>query len=315
MAKIREFGAPLDVVAACLRSALRAPEGSRFLVSDLSNIDSRTLAWWSGCRPMLDAYKRGIDLYTSYGVQFFGRSYEDLRHDKPRRALSKECVLSCGYGLGGGEEKKDKNGDIIRTGFWKVVSDKGIDISQEDSHRAVKLFRGMYTEIPALWRRVENAVILAIRTGENQQVGLITIGCIKPGRLLWILLPSGRKLFFVHPELETEEGWNGEPRTKITYEDKIIGTTRGRVKTYGGAIVGIVTQAMARDIFAYGLLEARKEGFKFGALIHDEGVSCTADRRLTHELLAECMTRKPPYADDDLILAAESGETIAYRKL
>ncbi|HEY6766603.1 MAG TPA: DNA polymerase [Candidatus Sulfotelmatobacter sp.] len=313
LADIKQFGSPLDVVSSCLRSALRAPEGSRFVVCDLSNIDSRTLAWLAGCRPILDVYHAGIDLYTTYGVEFFGRTYDDLRHDKERRSISKVCVLSCGYGLGGGKEEVVK-GDTVRTGLWKITSDADIDLPQEDCHRAVKLFRDMYPEIPALWRRVEAAVIAAIRTGGNQKVECLTFGCVKPGRLLWIQLPSGRKLFFVRPQLETEEMWDGRQRMKVTYEDNVIGTTRGRVKGYGGSFVGIITQAVARDIFAHGLLRARAAGFRFGALIHDEGVCCESDPRLTHELLAKCMTEHPPWTDVDLPLAAESFESVFYRK-
>jgi DNA polymerase bacteriophage-type len=247
-------------------------------------------------------------------VEFFKRSYDELRHDKIRRAIGKVCVLSCGYGLGGGEEKENKDGDIVRTGLWKIATDAGLDMSQEDCHRAVKLFRDMYDEIPTLWRSVENAAISAIRTGENQQVGYLTIGCIKPCRLLWIQLPSGRRLHFIRPRLETEERWDGSERTTLTHEDNLINKQWGINRTYGGAIVGVATQAVARDIFAYGLLEARAAGFHFGALIHDEGVCSESDPRLTHELLGQKMTTKAPWVDELLPLAAESFESVIYKK-
>ena len=314
MDSIRQFGSPLDVVSSCLRSALRSPEGSRFAISDLSAIDSRTLAWLAQCQPILSVYHAGLDLYTSYNVEFFGRSYDALRHDKDKRAIGKVCVLSCGYGLGGGEEKINKDGDTVRTGLWKIATDAGLDMPQEDCHRAVKLFRDMYPEIPALWRRCENAMIGAIRTGEVQTVGVLKFGCVKPCRLAWIQLPSGRRLHFVKPRLETEERWDGTLRTTITHKDNLLGNIWGDNRTYGGAIVGVVTQAVARDIFGYGLLRARSAGFKFGALIHDEGVCCESDTALTHELLAECMTRKAPWVDDTLPLAAESFESIYYKK-
>jgi DNA polymerase bacteriophage-type len=314
IAPIREFGGPLDVVSSCLRSALRAPEGSRFLVSDLSAIDSRTLAWLAQCQSILSVYHAGLDLYTTFGVEFFGRPYDELRHDKDRRAIGKVCVLSCGYGLGGGEEKKNKDGDIVRTGLWKIASDAGLDMPQDECQRAVNLFREMYPEIPALWRRCENAMISAIKSGEEKQVGVLTFGCVKPNRLAWIKLPSGRRLHFVKPRLDSEERWDGSERTTITHKDNVAPNVWGDNRTYGGAIVGVVTQAVARDIFGHGLLEAKKEGFGFGALIHDEGVACTPDPRLTHEFLAQCMTRKPPYADETLPLAAESFESIYYKK-
>lgn len=314
MDSIRAFGSPLDIVSSCLRSALRAPAGLRFLVSDLSAIDSRTLAWLAQCQPILSVYHAGLDLYTSFNVEFFHRKYEDLRHDKDRRAIGKVCVLSCGYGLGGGEEKVNKDGDTVRTGLWKIASDAGLDMPQDECHRAVSLFREMYPEIPALWRRVENALIAAIRTGEEQQVGILKFGCVKPCRLAWIQLPSGRKLFFVKPRLESEERWDGSERITITHKDNLMGKVWGDNRTYGGAIVGVTTQAVARDIFGYGLLQARAAGFKFGALIHDEGVVCESNPALTHELLSQCMTRKASWMDDTLPLAAESFESPYYKK-
>jgi DNA polymerase len=310
MANIRAFGPPLDIVSSCLRSALRSTNGP-FAISDLSAIDSRTLAWLAQCPTILSVYHAGLDLYTSFNVEFFGRDYDSLRHDKDRRAIGKVCVLSCGYGLGGGEEKLNKDGDTVRTGLWKITSDANLNMSQEDCHRAVKLFRDMYPEIPALWRRMENAFISAVRTGEDKQVGILKVGCVKPCRLAWIQLPSGRRLHFVKPRLDVEERWDGSERTTIYHKDNVAPNVWGDNKTYGGAIVGVVTQAVARDIFGYGLLQARAAGFKFGALIHDEGVGFG----LSHEMLAKYMTNRPPWADETLPLAAESGEAIAYRKL
>lgn len=312
--KIRAFGSPMEVVSSCLRSALRAPEGSRFVVGDLSAIDSRTLAWLSNCKPILDVYKAGLDLYTTFGERFFNKSYDELRHDKEKRAISKVATLSCGYGLGGGREEENKDGDIVRKGLWKQATDAGVELSEEDSHRAVKLFREMYAAIPAYWRALENAFIAAIRTGEKQRVGHITIGAVKPCRMAWALLPSGRRLHFIKPQLDIEERWDGEQRVKITFEDLIIGTTRGRVKTYGGAIVGIVTQAVARDIFSFGMLQAEAAGFGIGAIIHDEVVTCESEPRLNAALLEKALTTLPPYADESLPLAAECFESVIYRK-
>lgn len=312
--KVRAFGSPMDVVSSCLRSALRAPEGSRFVVGDLSAIDSRTLAWLSNCKPILDVYKAGRDCYTTFGVRFFNKSYDELRHDKERRAISKVAFLSCGYQLGGGEEKLDKNGDTIRTGLWAQATKAEVEMTEEESHRAVNLFREMYPAIPTFWKAIEQAFVAAIRTGENQRVGKVIVGAVKPCRMAWCLLPSGRRLHFIKPQLDSEEMWDGRTRLKITYEDLLIGTTRGRVKTFGGAITGIVTQAVARDIFSYGMLQAEEAGFGIGAIIHDEVVACESDPRLNAALLEKSLTTLPPWTDESLPLAAECFESPIYKK-
>lgn len=311
---VRAFGSPMDVVSSCLRSALRAPEGSRFVVGDLSAIDSRTLAWLSNCKEILDVYKTGRDVYTTYGERFYNMSYDELRHDKERRGVNKVIFLSCGYQLGGGEEKKDDNGDIIRTGLWAQATKAGVEMTEDECHRAVGLFREMYPAIPAFWKALEGAFISAIRTGENQRVGKIVIGAVKPCRMAWALLPSGRRLHFIKPQLDTEQDRFGNDRLKITYEDVIIGTTRGRVKTYGGALTGIITQAVARDVFSHGMLQADKAGFHTGAIIHDEVVACESDARLDAALLEKCLTTLPAWADENLPLAAECFESVIYKK-
>jgi len=101
---------------------------------------------------------------------------------------------------------------------------------------------------------------------------------------------------------------------QITYEGLDRNHQWSRVKIWGGHFVGLITQAVARDVFAEGMINADETGFHIGGLVHDELVCCEHEQDKTPELLGACMTRLPRWADATLPLAAESFETTVYRK-
>ena len=172
----------------------------------------------------------------------------------------------------------------------------GVDLSQEVAQRSIDLYRASYPEIPRAWRKWENAAIAAVRTGEKQTVGgNITFGCVK-GKLLWIALPSGRRLSYVRPRLETEEGFGSD---KLSYEGQIIGQHWGRVHTWGGKIAENLTQAVARDVLAEGMLNAAAAGFTIVGHSHDEVIALEdVGSKLDVAKLRGCMIARPTWALD-----------------
>lgn len=299
----------------------------QFVVCDLSSIEVVVLGWLAQCPSILSVFEEGRDPYVDFAARVLRESYEALDPEMPgispdekkrrkeTRQNYKPAVLGCGYGLGGGEEGFDKNGDEIRTGLWGYAQNMGVEITQEFSGECVQAYRQTYREVPAAWRKWENAAIRAVQTGEKQTVGgNLTFGCVMPGKLLYITLPSGRRLHYIRPKIDSVEKWNGEFASKLSYAGQIIGQHWGRVATWGGKITENLVQAIARDVLAHGMLKATEEGFTIVGTAHDE-IICLEDvgSGLNAAKLRQCMIARPTWAVD-LPLNAAGFEAERYRK-
>lgn len=327
MADIRSFGPPLEVVSSCLRGAFRAPAGKQFVACDLSAIEYVVVGWLAQCPTILDICAKGLDPYVSFGTHFFNLPYRDLDPDvleistdekksrKDRRQQMKPPVLGCGFGLGAGEIKEDKNGDEYKSGLWGYAENMKIAISQADAVRGVDIYKAQYPEVPALWRHLEDAAVKALRTGEIQQVGAVAFGAVKPCKLLYMILPSGRRLHYIRPKLEVEETWDGRERYKISYEGIVTGTKIwGRISTWGGKLTENAVQAIARDILIEAMLRTDDAGFNLVGSTHDEEICLEdigSDKNLAR--LREIMIQRPTWAPD-IPLDAAGFEDPVYRK-
>src|SRR6185312_13993514 len=76
----REFPSPMDVVASCIRSAFRAPQGKHFVVCDLNAIENRGLGWIAECDSILKVFRDQRCPYLSFACEMYGLKYEDLDH-------------------------------------------------------------------------------------------------------------------------------------------------------------------------------------------------------------------------------------------
>jgi DNA polymerase len=83
-------------------------------------------------------------------------------------------------------------------------------------------------------------------------------------KFLLIRLPSGRRLSYPCPTLSAGS------RTEIQFYGQRIGSHWGTCSTYGGKLVENITQAVARDCMAHGMLKATANGFPIIATVHDE---------------------------------------------
>ena len=279
------------------------------VVCDLSSIETRVSAWVAGCDSLLNVFKVGRDPYLEFAVKMFHVPYEEVT--KHQRQLAKPAILGACYQLGGGEDSTDKNGDDIRTGLYGYSANMGVEMTQEFAHECVQVYRQSYPEIPSAWRKLEKAAILACQTGLPHSTCRVLFHAI-PNKLLYITLPSGRRLSYVRPQLE-ETTWNGEPSYKLSYENNILGGW-GRTHTYGAKIFENIVQAISRDILACGMLKATEEGFTVVMHAHDELVCLEdVDSRLNVSRLRACMTFTPPWATD-LKLDAAGFQAERYKK-
>ncbi|HGW8780156.1 TPA: hypothetical protein ACQTZL_003763 [Pseudomonas aeruginosa] len=287
------IGEPMDALAGCIRSAIRAPHGYELRVCDLSSIETCVIAWLAGCVRLLNVIRGGKDPYKDFGTVLFRKPYEEVT--KKERGDSKPAVLGSGYRLGGGDLKEGK-----RTGLWGYAENMGVDMSREMAHQATKLFRDTYHEIPKLWFALERAVERCLKTSQEQVCGPLRF-IHKPPYLL-VRLPSGRFMHYFKPKIVMRTPpWGGEKKKNFSYMAQPQGKkTWVRITSHGGKLVENFVQAIARDILKEGLLVAHAAGFNIVGHVHDEIITLQPvdDQEHTLDALKTCMTRKLDWCPD-----------------
>jgi DNA polymerase len=287
---------PMEIIVGTVRSAFATEEDEEFVVCDLSSIESVVIGYISGCERILQVFRDGKDVYKDFGQVWMRKSYDEIT--KHERGISKPAVLGAGFRLGGGSLNKEGK----RTGLWGYAESMGIDMTREQSHESVRVFRADYApEIPVMWKDYEDAVMYVMRTGKPKKVGPITFMMEKP--YLTILLPSGRRMRYYKPRIMTEKVYTGEldqhgkpdfwTRTGLTYMGVSQITKRWqRIPTHGGKITENVVQAFARDILAEGIRRAHQRGFNIVGHVHDEIITLRkcGDERYSLDALREAMT-------------------------
>ncbi|WOH93774.1 hypothetical protein [Corynebacterium urealyticum] len=95
-----------------------------------------------------------------------------------------------------------------------------------------------------LWADINTAAIETIRARQPTSVGALTF-TVESG-IMFIRLPSGRRLAYVKPKL-SENRFGG---TAITHEGITTGRKWGQLGTYGGNLTENIVQAVARDLLS-----------------------------------------------------------------
>lgn len=337
---LMEFGEAMTPISSVVRSSFRAPDGKTFYTADLNAIENRVLGWLAGCDAILEVFRKDLCPYLSFAVYMFNEPYDALWHEykvlkfKKKRTDAKPAVLGGGYMLSGGEEKINKNGDLIRTGLWGYAEAMGIKMTREQAHAAIKTFRDAYPEVVRYWYALKDAAFECVANHTTVRVGHVVFNG-SPG-LMRVRLPSGRCLNYVRPRIdkirrkfekavEIGKDENGEPIYKTVVETKMVDalsyegldqTTKkwGRTYTHGGKLTENLVQAVARDVLCEGLKNAKAKGFDIVLHVHDEIVcEVPLDSPLKLEDLIEAMSRPISWAPG-LPLKAEGEVTPFYKK-
>jgi DNA polymerase len=88
-----------------------------------------------------------------------------------------------------------------------------------------------------------------------------------------------------------------------------------RITTYGGKLSADATQSTAREILAHNMPHIEASGYPIVLTVHDEVITepLDTDNHSVDDLVAR-ITRRPPWIDDALPLAAGGFEAYRYRK-
>lgn len=260
---------PMDALAGCVRSSVRAPEDKEIVCADLSSIESVVGGKLAGCERLLDVFRNGLDPYRDFATEFYKISYDQVTREQ--RKICKPPTLGCGFGLGGGDLRDGK-----RTGLWGYAEKMGVDMTRDMAHDAVRLWRDTYEEIPQFWYRLERDVIATVEDGRTRKCGDLTIKLMKP--YLVVFLPSGSPRYYYKPKIWIEECISraGHPykRKHFTHFGQEQKTRRWiRMSSRGAKLFENFVQSIAREILKEFLLRADAFGWDLRGHVHDEGIA------------------------------------------
>lgn len=164
----------------------------------------------------------------------------------------------------------------------------------------------------------KTSVVLPIAGGRARLVFAYESG------FLTILLPAGRKLFYVKPRIEQEdlirELASGAKYTvaragSLTYEGADQKTKKWtRLSSYGGKLVENLCQAISRDCLAEAMTALDAKGFTLLTTVHDEIICEELIAGERNVKLAEQVLGVPIAWAPGLRLTADGFETPYYMK-
>ena len=279
-----------DTLSQLIRTAFIPRDGAQFLVADFSAIEARVIAWFAGETWRQEVFSTGGDIYCASASQMFKVPVEKHGINGHLRQKGKIAELALGYG-----------GSV---GALKAMGALEMGLTEEELPQLVDAWRQSNPNIVKFWWAVDKAVMEAVRYKHTTTDYGLTFSC-RSG-MLFITLPSGRKLAYVKPMVGTNK-FGGEC---ITYEG--IGSTKKweRLDSYGPKFVENIVQATARDILCYAMRTLRCCSIVMH--IHDELV-IEADPRMSLDAVCEQMGRTPPWAKG-LLLRADGYATPFYKK-
>lgn len=279
-----------DTLSQLIRTAFIPRENTLFYVADFSAIEARVIAWFAGESWRQRVFEKGGDIYCASASQMFKVPVEKHGINGHLRQKGKIAELALGYG-----------GSI---GALKAMGALEMGLSEEKLPALVDAWRQSNPRIVEFWWAVDRAVLEAVKYKHTTTDYGLTFSC-KSG-MLFITLPSGRKLAYVKPKI----GTNKFGGSCITYEG--VGGTKKweRLDSYGPKFVENIVQATARDILCYAMKTLRCCSIVMH--IHDELV-IEADPQVSLDAICEQMGRTPPWAEG-LILRADGYITPFYKK-
>ena len=282
------FGSVNDTLSQLIRTSFVAAPGNKLVDADFSSIEARVISWLAREDWRLEVFKTHGKIYEASASQMFGVPIEKIKKGNPEYALrqrGKVAELALGY--------QGSTGALITMGALKM------GIPEEDLPDIVSRWRDANQRIVELWYTVESAAVSTIQTGRQEGVSNLIFSrefdMANDLDFMTITLPSGRKLYYAHPELGVNQ-WN---RPSISYLG-VNQTTKqwSQLETYGGKLVENIVQAIARDCLAIAIEHLEAAGFPVVFHIHDEVVIDCPEKKADLNEVVRLMTLPIPWALD-----------------
>lgn len=277
-----------------MRKAMEAPEGYVFVIADQSQIEARLNAWYAGQIDIVEAFRRGEDVYAITASGIYGR-HIDPKKDPEERFVGKTAVLGLGYQAGA-----PRFADMLRIGQFGPP----VDISDAKAKQVVQAWRQSNYAIVANWKATQNmfksAIVQGIQVEDRHGIVYegkhLSSGGRKTGQIVGYIhhMPTGMSIRYDDVRINEE----GAVSYMSAYRRNVKAPpTIERTGLYGGIEVENRTQFMARMVLAKQMVETKRRAnknwdFRHASTTHDEVLGMVkrqyADK--AHALVREIMT-------------------------
>jgi len=331
------FGNVFDTMSQLIRTAFVARPNKKYVIVDFSAIEARVVAWLAWCQWRIDVFNTHGKIYEASAEQMFKLPVGSVDKKSPYRFKGKVAELALGYQGG--------------AGALKTMGALDMGLTEEELDPIKDAWRAANPEIVNFWYDCERAAKKAVleKTSVDLEIAKhrhewdlkrhsplydpdyrvnyapstkLVFTC--ESGFLFVGLPSGRRLAYVKPRIETEDlSREKADGTKmqiarsgsLTYEGLDQKTKQWtRVATYGGKLVENITQAIARDLLAESMLALDGEGYTMLTTVHDEIVmEEDIDGKRNVKTAEEVMGRAIDWAEG-LPLRGDGFETPYYMK-
>ena len=281
-----------DVLSQLIRTAFIPKEGCEFIVADFSAIEARVLSWLSKEKWRMEVFEKGGDIYCESASKMFKVKVEKNGKNSHLRDKGKIAELALGYGGSVGALKA-----MGATSFLK----------EEELQSLVNAWRNANPHITYLWYEVDKIIKKVIINKVSMK--LYNLQFIYENNMLFILLPSKRKLCYRNPKIAT----NKFNKSSIVYEGVNSNKKWAQIESYGAKFVENIVQAIARDLLCEAIKNLHNKNFRVVLHVHDEVVVEVENNKSSVEEICNLMTISPSWAKD-LSLKAEGYKCEFYRK-
>lgn len=279
-----------DALSQLIRTAFIPKPGYKFCVADFSAIEARGIAFLAKENWRMEVFRNNGDIYCASASAMFHVPVEKHGQNAHLRQKGKIAELALGYG-----------GSV---GALTSMGALDMGLSEDELQPLVNSWRAANPNIVQFWWDVDNAVKTAIKQRTSTETHGIKF--IYQSGMLFIALPSGRRLTYIKPKIG-ENRFGGE---SVTYEG--VGTNKkwGRIESYGPKFVENIVQAISRDILCYAM-RTLSHCFIVGH-VHDELI-IEASKDVDINAICEQMGRTPAWIEG-LVLNADGYCTEFYKK-
>lgn len=285
-----------SLLSQLIRTTFIPKKNHRFIIADFSAIEARIIAYLSNEKWRIDVFNTHGKIYEASASKMFKVDINEITKESELRQKGKIAELALGYQGGVGA--------LVSMGAYNM------NLCESELIEIVKAFRSSNPNIVKLWNNAQKAFIEAVK---NKSVVHIdkNISFIYEGNILFIKLPSGRRLSYIRPKIDYDNIFN---KYIITYEGVDPTTKKSkRLTTYGGKLVENIVQAIARDVLAQSMINLKNHGFNIVMHVHDEIVLEVEDKISSIEEVCEIMCKENKYLKG-LKLKADGFESKYYKK-